>query len=397
MGRLWKCRAEARGELVTHKIPFTKFIVDGSARENVLDVLGTGKVQGDGPYSRRSEDKLAAITGSPRVVLTSSGTDALEMAAILAGLEPGDEVIMPSFTFVSSANAVVLRGAKPVFCDIDPTTLNLDHNRIEACITPETKAVMPVHYAGIACEMDAIMEISTRHGLKVIEDAAHGMGAYYHGRHLGSIGHFGALSFHETKNISCGEGGALLVSDRASFLRCEVVRDKGTNRKEFLRGEVDRYTWVDVGSSFLPGELQAALLLSQLEIIERINGRRRQIWDSYHEGLEGLEREGFIQRPSVPAGRVHNGHIYWVLTRDGKEREALRQYLSAAGIQATSHYECLHLAPVASSFSRSSPEGHPVTESAAGRILRLPLFRGLEDNEVKSVIDRIVAFYNCPT
>ena len=370
-------------------IPYSRFRPTGNAATYVSQALESGRVQGDGPFSKKSEELLTEITKSPRVVLTSSGTDALEMAAILAGISPGDEVIMPSFTFVSSANAIVLRGGVPVFVDIDPRTLNVNPKAIKAAISSRTKAIMPVHYAGVACDMGAIMEIAREHQLKIIEDAAHGMGATWNGQHLGAIGDFGALSFHETKNIVAGEGGALLVNDARAFERCEVVRDKGTNRKQFLRGEVDRYTWVDIGSSFLPGELQAALLASQLENIEEINAARVVIWNRYHAALAPLEARGLIQRPFIPEGVVHNGHIYWIILKDGESREAVRRALSQKGIQATSHYECLHKAPIAARFARVSHQGLPVTERVVNSILRLPLFGQMTERETESVIDEL--------
>jgi dTDP-4-amino-4,6-dideoxygalactose transaminase len=370
-------------------IPYSRFKPTGNAAAYISQALESGRVQGDGPFSKKSEALLTDITGSPRVVLTSSGTDALEMAAILAGISPGDEVIMPSFTFVSSANSIVLRGGVPVFVDIDPKTLNIDPVAIKAAITSRTKAIMPVHYAGVACDMKAIQEIARDHQLKIIEDAAHGMGATWKGQHLGAIGDFGALSFHETKNIVAGEGGALLVNDSRAFERCEVVRDKGTNRKQFLRGEVDRYTWVDIGSSFLPGELQAALLASQLEDIKAINSARVAIWNRYHAALAPLESKGLIQRPLIPEGVTHNGHIYWILLKDGEMREAVRRALSGKGIQATSHYECLHKAPIAARFARVSHQGLPVTEHVVNSILRLPLFGKMADRETELVIDAL--------
>jgi dTDP-4-amino-4,6-dideoxygalactose transaminase len=383
------------------KIPYTVFKPAGRAREYVNTVLETGKTQGDGPFSEKSVELLKQITKSPQVVLTSSGTDALEMAAILAGILPGDEVIMPSFTFVSSANSVVLRGGVPVFVDIDPKTLNICPKAIKSAITSRTKAIMPVHYAGIACDMTAILTIAKEHHLKIVEDAAHATGATWNGRHLGTIGDFGALSFHETKNISSGEGGALLVNDPDSFDRAEIIRDKGTNRKQFLRGEVNRYTWVDVGSSFLPSELQAALLASQLEQLTDITSRRVEIWNRYHSALESLEAKGFIQRPSIPEGCGHNGHIYWILVNSQRKnndqgpnsRDSLSKHLSLRGIQATSHYECLHTAPIAQKYARSSHEGLPVTLQTVSSILRLPLFVTLTDESVDYVIKQIHEYF----
>lgn len=379
--------------MTTIQIPFSKFEATGNAANYLNQVLLSGRTQGDGPFSKTCEALLKTTTGCESLVLTSSGTDALEMATIMAGISPGDEVIMPSFTFVSSANAVVLRGGVPVFVDIKSETLNIDPRAIEGALSPRTKAIMPVHYAGVACDMEEILGIARSRGLKIIEDAAHGVGATWRGRHLGTIGDFGALSFHETKNIVAGEGGAILVNDRSCRERMEIVRDKGTNRKKFLRGEVDRYTWVDVGSSFLPSELQAALLASQLEQIDQINGQRRNIWQCYHDGLADLELSGRIRRPQIHADCQHNGHIFWILLEDGTKREALRKYLAEHGVQTTSHYECLHKAPVAAKYAKVSSAGLPVTEAVVKNILRLPLFPQLRMEQVDLVIDLVRTFF----
>jgi dTDP-4-amino-4,6-dideoxygalactose transaminase len=375
--------------MTSPSIPYTQFKATGNASEYISKVLSSGRTQGDGHFSKQSEQLLNDITGCKGVVLTASGTDALEMAGILAGIHPGDEVIMPSFTFVSSANAIVLRGGIPIFVDIDPATLNIDPIGIKAAITARTKAIMPVHYAGIACNMDEILKLSKSHNLKIIEDAAHGIGATWNGQHLGTIGDFGALSFHETKNIVAGEGGALLINDPTLLDRAEVVRDKGTNRKKFIRGEVDRYTWVDIGSSFLPSELQSALLASQLEQLNIINSHRLGIWNHYHESLCDLEQKGLIQRPTIPSASHHNGHIYWILLPDADRREGLRTALYNQGIHATSHYEPLHLAPIAARFARSSPARLPVTETVVKTILRLPLFPHLSKNDADRVIKAV--------
>ena len=380
-------------EIITQKIPYTEFKPVGRAQEYLTTVLESGNTQGDGPFSEKSVELLKQITKCPKVILTSSGTDALEMAAILAEISAGDEVIMPSFTFVSSANSIVLRGGVPVFVDIDPKTLNICPKAIRRAISPKTKAIMPVHYAGVACDMTAILAIATEHKLKIIEDAAHATGAMYKGQHLGTFGEFGALSFHETKNISCGEGGALLVNDPKAFDRAEIVRDKGTNRKQFLLGQVSRYTWVDVGSSFLPSELQAALLASQLEQLKKINHRRIEIWNSYHAAFEQLEAKGFIQRPILPAGCEHNGHIYWILVNQTANRSKLSKHLAAHGIQATSHYECLHTTPLAKKFARTAEDGLPVTLNAVASILRMPLFVTLSDESVNFIIQRVCEFF----
>ena len=370
-------------------IPYSQFKASGNAADYVAQALSSGRTQGDGPFSKQCEQLLTKITGCPQVILTSSGTDGLEMSGILTGIIPGDEVIMPSFTFVSSANAIVLRGGIPVFVDIDPRTLNIDPKAIKPAITARTKAIMPVHYAGVACDMAEIISIAKDYELKIIEDAAHGIGAKWNGKHLGTIGDLGVLSFHETKNIVAGEGGAVLVNDPENRDRAEVVRDKGTNRKKFTRGEVDRYTWVDVGSSFLPSELQAALLASQLEQIETINGRRVTIWNHYHDAFYDLESKGLLQRPTVPADCEHNGHIYWVVLPNNQRRELLRNDLAKQGIQATSHYECLHTAPISARYARASHEGLPVTERVVKSILRLPLYPHLESGNVDKIIQAV--------
>jgi len=306
------------------------------------------------------------------------------MAAILADIAPGDEVIMPSYTFVSTANAVALRGGAPVFVDIRPDTLNLDETLIEAAITPRTRAIMPVHYAGVACEMDAILEIAGRHGLLVIEDAAQGIMATYKGRPLGAIGHLGAMSFHETKNVISGEGGALLVSDPAFADRAEIVREKGTNRRQFLRGQVDKYTWVDIGSSYLPSELVAAFLAAQLDEAETITARRLDIWRRYHEAFDAAERQGRIRRPVVPAECGFNAHMYYLLLQDVDDRTRFIEAMKAAGIGTAFHYVPLHSAPKGASVGRAQGE-LPVTSDLANRLVRLPLWPGLEESQARVI------------
>jgi dTDP-4-amino-4,6-dideoxygalactose transaminase len=301
------------------------------------------------------------------------------MAAILAGIGPGDEVIMPSYTFVSTANAFVLRGGVPVFVDIRPDTLNIDESRIEAAITPRTRAIAPVHYAGVSCEMDAIMEIAARHGLLVIEDAAQGLGSAFRGRALGSIGHFGALSFHETKNIISGEGGALLVNDPAFTERAEIVREKGTNRSRFFRGQVDKYTWVDVGSSYLPSELIAAFLWAQMEDAESIAARRMRIWKRYDAALVELEREGRIRRPAIPAHCRHNAHLYSVILPTLEARTRVLADLKSAGIQAVFHYVPLHDSPAGKRFGRAHGS-MAVTDEVGSCLIRMPLWIGIEEH-----------------
>ncbi len=352
---------------------------------NLQEVLTARHLSGDGGFTRRCHEWLERQTGAHTALLTHSCTAALEMAALLLDLVPGDEVIMPSFTFVSTANAVVLRGAIPVFVDIRADTLNLDETLIEAAITLRTRAIMVVHYAGVACDMDAILAIAARHGLAVVEDAAQGVGARYKGRPLGSIGRFGTLSFHETKNITSGEGGALLVNDPADEHRAEIIREKGTDRSQFLRGQVDKYTWRDVGSSYLPSELIAAFLLTQLEDAEAVTRERVARWQAYHDMLEPLEVAGLLRRPVVPADCEHNGHIYYVLVPSMERRSALLGGLRELGIGAAFHYVPLHSSPAGLRYCRVHGS-MAVTESSADRLARLPLWHGLDQGAQERVV-----------
>ncbi|MBL0934415.1 MAG: dTDP-4-amino-4,6-dideoxygalactose transaminase [Rhizobiaceae bacterium] len=355
------------------RIPLGWPAMTGREIAYIGEALAAGRLSGDGPFTRRCHEWLERRLAAPRVLLTHSCTAALEMAALLLDLEPGDEVIMPSFTFVSTANAFVLRGAVPVFVDIRPDTLNLDETLVEAAITPRTRAIVPVHYAGIACDMDEILRVARRHDLKVVEDAAQGLGASYKGRPLGSIGDFGAFSFHETKNIVSGEGGALAVNgDRETALRAEIIREKGTDRSRFLRGEVDKYTWQDVGSSYLPSELVAAFLFAQLEQADDINGRRLGAWQHYHDALEDAEIEGALRRPVVPEDCSHNGHIYYVLVNDAADRARILEAFRRRGVQAAHHYVPLHSAPAGLRYGRMSG-GLAATDDLSARLLRLPL------------------------
>ncbi len=316
---------------MTMPIPFNRPHLTGRELDYIAEAHGNGQLAGDGAFARKCQAWLERRTGSRRALLTHSCTAALEMAAILTEVGPGDEVIMPSYTFVSTANAFVLRGAVPVFVDIRLDTLNLDEQQIEAAITSRTRAIVPVHYAGVACAMDVVMEIAARHGLLVIEDAAQAVMSTFYGRPLGSIGHLGALSFHETKNVISGEGGALLVNDASRIQRAEIVREKGTNRTLFFRGQVDKYTWVDIGSSFLPGEIVAAFLLAQLEKAELITARRLALWERYHSAFESLERAGRLRRPIVPDGCGRNAHMYYLLLRDLAERDCVHRPHETAG------------------------------------------------------------------
>jgi dTDP-4-amino-4,6-dideoxygalactose transaminase len=370
-------------------IPFNKPFMTGRELAYIAQAHANGHLAGNGEFSKRCCAWLESRIGSQKALLTHSCTAALEMAAILSGVGVGDEVIMPSFTFVSTANAFVLRGATPVFVDIRPDTLNVDVTKIEAAITPRTKAIVPVHYAGVGCDMDEIMEIAARHDLVVIEDAAQGLLADYRGRQLGSIGHMAALSFHETKNIISGEGGALLINDRRFVDRAEVVWEKGTNRSQFFRGQVDKYTWVDLGSSYLPGEIIAAFLWAQMEEADAITARRHGIWTDYHEALVELERAGAVRRPIVPSDRSHNAHMYHLLLPDLERRTAFIERLKASGIQSVFHYVPLHSSPFGSEVGRSVGE-MTNTDDASDRLARLPMWLGLED-QLPAVISEVIA------
>jgi len=347
-----------------------------------------GKLAGDGPFTRRCHGWIESQTHTAKALLSHSCTAALEMAALLMDLQPGDEVIMPSYTFVSTANAFVLRGAVPVFVDVREDTLNLDERLIEAAITPRTRGIVPVHYAGVSCEMDTITDIARRHGLRVVEDAAQGVMASYKGRALGSIGDLGAFSFHETKNVISGEGGALLVNDPALALRAEIIREKGTDRSRYFRGEVDKYTWQEVGSSFLPGEMTAAFLWAQLEEAGNLTARRLSLWDAYHERLGGLARTGAIRRPVIPAECKHNAHMYYVLVAPEIDRQRVLHHLADSNINAVFHYVPLHSAPGGARYARSHGALN-VTDSIASRLIRLPMWLGLTAEQQDYVISEL--------
>lgn len=359
------------------KIPFNKPYMTGQELKNIMQAHVNGHLAGDGAFSKQCHRWLEQHTGAKKALLTHSCTAALEMSAILADITVGDEVIMPSYTFVSTANAFVLRGATPVFVDIRPDTMNLDETKIEAAITPRTKAIVPVHYAGVACEMDSIMAIAAKHKLVVIEDAAQGIMASYKGKALGSIGSLGALSFHETKNIISGEGGSLLVNDPRYIARAEIIREKGTNRSQFFRGEVDKYSWVDVGSSFLPSELIAAFLCAQMESAEQITADRLALWQRYHEAFEPLEVSGKLRRPVIPADCTHNAHMYYILLPNLEKRTAVIAALKQKDIHSVFHYVPLHSSPMGRKVGHTSGE-LPVTVDVADRLLRLPLWVGAE-------------------
>ena len=361
------------------KIPFNRPFMTGRELWYIAQAHANAHLSGDGPFTKRCHAWLEQETQAKKALLTQSCTAALEMAALLLDLQPGDEVIMPSFTFVSTANAFVLRGAVPVFVDIRQDTLNIDERLIEAAITPRTKAICVVHYAGVSCEMDPIMDIAARHGIAVIEDAAQGIFSRYNGRPLGSIGEFGALSFHETKNVISGEGGALLVNDPAGVERAEIIREKGTNRSKFFRGQVDKYTWVDVGSSYLPGEIIAAFLAAQFEEAEAITARRMALWDRYHAWAEPLERAGRLRRPIVPANCTHNAHMYYLLLDDLADRTRFIEALKAKDIGAVFHYIPLHSSPAGMKYGRTHGD-LAVTDSISDRLVRMPLWCGLEEH-----------------
>ena len=369
----------------TTTIPFNKPYMTGRELEYIAQAHASGHLSGDGPFTRRCNAWLEQRTGAKKALLTHSCTAALEMAALLLDLAPGDEVILPSFTFVSTANAFVLRGAVPVFVDIRPDTLNIDETLIEAAITPRTRAICVVHYAGVGCEMDAIMAIASRHGLPVVEDAAQGILSTYKGRPLGSIGQLAALSFHETKNVISGEGGALLINDDRFIERAEILREKGTNRSKFFRGQVDKYTWVDVGSSFLPSEILAAFLAAQLEHADGITERRLAIWNAYHAAFADPESRGHVRRPIVPAHCTHNAHMYYLLLPDLAARTAFIDHLKQAGIGAVFHYIPLHSSPAGRKYGRAAMS-MAATDATSDRLVRLPLWVGLEDQQHR-VID----------
>jgi dTDP-4-amino-4,6-dideoxygalactose transaminase len=350
-----------------------------------------GSIAGDGHFTQRCSQLLESRFGIARVLMTPSCTAALEMAALLCDLRPGDEVILPSFTFVSTASAVVRVGAVPKFVDIRPDTLNLDEGLVEQAITPQTRAIWPVHYAGVACEMDAILAMARKHGLRVVEDAAQGVSAAYKGRALGAIGDLGTYSFHETKNYICGEGGALCINDPALIERAEILRDKGTNRKRFLRGQVDKYTWVDIGSSYVPSEICSAFLYAQLEMCDAINSRRRRHYEFYREQLASLENDGLLRLPRVPAECQSNAHLFYVLLPDGATRDGLLAHLRDNGILAVFHYVPLHSSPVGQAFGYR--EGDlPVTESVGRRLARLPLFYDITPEEQGRVVAEITGY-----
>ena len=361
------------------KIGFNRPYLTGKELHNIAQAHGLGQLAGDGSFTMQCHQWLEESIGTKKALLTHSCTASLEMAALLADIQPGDEVIMPSYTFVSTANAFVLRGGVPVFVDIREDTLNLDERRIEAAITPKTKAIVPVHYAGVACEMDAILEIAQAHKLWVIEDAAQGILSTYKSKALGALGHLGCLSFHETKNVISGEGGALLVNEEDWVQRAEIIREKGTNRSQFFRGQVDKYTWVEVGSSYLPGEIIAAFLWAQLQEAEVITQQRLEIWNTYHEVFGQLEAQERLRRPIIPEHCQHNGHLYYLLLRDLQDRTQFIETLKDQGINCVFHYVPLHSSPAGKKYGRVS--GYlSVTDIVSERLVRLPMWVGLANS-----------------
>ena len=361
-----------------NNIPFNKPYMTGRELWYIAQAHTNGHLAGDGMFTKKCHAWLEARTGTHKALLSHSCTAALEMAAILADIQPGDEVIMPSYTFVSTANAFVLRGGVPVFVDIRPDTLNIDETKIEEAITPRTKAIVPVHYAGVACEMDVIMSIAQHHNLLVIEDAAQAVMSTYKGKPLGTIGHLGAYSFHETKNIISGEGGALLVNDERFAERAEIIREKGTNRSQFFRGQIDKYTWMDIGSSYLPGEVIAAFLWAQMEEAQSITQRRLDLWRRYHQALSPLEEAGKLRRPIIPEGCQHNAHMYYILLESLEKRTAVIARLKEHSVNAVFHYVPLHSSPSGKRFGRTSGEFRH-TDNLSDRLLRLPLWLGMNE------------------
>jgi dTDP-4-amino-4,6-dideoxygalactose transaminase len=375
----------------SNKIPFNQPTLVGKELSYISQCITNGHFSGDGEFTKMCHALLEEEIGVPKVLLTTSCTHALEMSAILLGIQPGDEVICPAFTFVSTINAFVLRGAKPVFIDVRPDTLNLDESMLESLITPRTKAILPVHYAGVGCEMDAILEIAARYAVPVVEDNAHGLFGKYKGRYLGTFGTFATQSFHETKNIVCGEGGALLINDPQYIERAEIIREKGTNRSRFYRGQVDKYTWVDAGSSYLPSELLAAFLYAQLEAHGEIQAKRRQIWEYYAENLSGWAGENGVQLPTIPAHCDQSYHMFYMLLPNLEQRQRLIGYLKGHGIISVFHYLPLHLSDMGRQFGGVEGE-FPVTESVSDRLLRLPFYNSLSVQDQDRVITTLTQF-----
>ncbi len=364
------------------------------AMDYIQECVKNQKICGDGPYTKKCSAWIEKQTGTTKCLLTTSCTHATELAALLLpDIGPGDEVIMPAYTFVSTADAFVLRGATPVFVDIRPDTMNIDEKLIEAAVTDKTRAIVPVHYAGVACEMDAIMELADKYHLAVVEDAAQAIMSSYKGKALGTFGNFGCFSFHETKNYSMGEGGALLIRDEKDVEEAEIIREKGTNRSKFYRGQIDKYTWINYGSSYLPSDMNAAYLYAQLEIAEEINEARLAAWNHYYERLQPLAEAGRIQLPTVPEGCVHNAHMFYIKAAEIEERTALEGYLKQNGVNAVFHYIPLHTAPAGKKFGRFHGEDKYTTKESE-RLLRLPMYYGLALSQVDEICDKVIRFYS---
>lgn len=379
---------EGREKMISFNVP----PYCGKEEEYVIQAIRNHKICGDGEFTKKCSRWIEEKTGSPKVLLTTSCTHATEMAALLSEIQPGDEVIMPSYTFVSTADAFVLRGAKAVFVDIRPDTMNIDETKIEAAITKKTKAIVPVHYAGVACEMDTIMDIARRYNLLVIEDAAQGVMSTYKGKALGTIGDYGCYSFHETKNYSMGEGGALLIKNEDMIENAEILREKGTNRSKFFRGQIDKYTWVNYGSSYLPSELNAAYLWGELEMADEINENRLKSWNHYYQGLQHLAEQGKIELPVVPEGCVHNAHMFYIKAKDLEERTRVISYMKENGVGCVFHYIPLHSAPAGRKFGRFHGEDEYTTKESE-RLMRLPMYYGLKSEEIDYVIECLEKFY----
>ncbi len=375
------------------KIPLNKPCVAGNELKYIQEVIHLNKLSGDGIFTDRCQKIIAQNLQAKKVFLTPSGTDSLEMTALLANIKPGDEIIMPSYTFVSTANAFILRGGKVVFVDIRPDTMNIDETLIEQAITKKTKAIVPVHYAGVACEMDTIMAIAKKQGLYVIEDAAQALFSFYRGQALGTIGDFGCFSFHETKNYSCGEGGAISINNEDYIDRAEIIREKGTNKTSFIRGDVDKYTWEDIGSSFLPSELQSAYLCANLESSTQIKKNRSEAWDLYFSQLSDLADTGKINLPFLPDHCQHNSHIFYLKTKNSKERIRLSQHLKNQNIESTFHYIPLHSSKMGQLHCRFVGEDRFTTQESE-KLLRLPLFYDIKSHEVERVTQAVISFYS---
>jgi len=377
--------------MTTIRVDFNHPAPLGNEYEYIRQAIESGHISGDGDFTKKCHTFLEGELGVPKALLTTSCTHALEMSAILLDIKPGDEVIIPDFTFVSTVNAFVMRGAKPIFLDVHPDTLNLDESKLEAVITPRTKAIVPVHYAGVGCEMDSILDIASRYKIAVVEDNAHGLLGKYKGKYLGTFGLLAAQSFHETKNFSCGEGGALLINDPVLVERAEIVREKGTNRSRFFRGQVDKYTWVDIGSSYLPSDLLAAFLYAQFEQHERIQSHRKNVWDIYHAGLKDWAEKQGVQLPYIPEDREQTYHMFYMLLPNLGLRQKLIMHLRKRGIYSVFHYLPLHLSDMGQSFGYKAGDC-PITERVSDQLIRLPFYNDLTSSDQELVMDAIMEF-----